>query len=158
MVAIVGILAALAASVFTRLQPKDQLRAATKDLLSTLRQARTIAVTGSAPTNSFPYLVERVHVIFAPGIGEYRVQLETRDPAAPGAPAPFFLVYKVVRLPDYVGATMDLALNTPLPGNELIFERNGGTNAFGDITIQESRTNDTRRINVTRAGSSRVTD
>lgn len=153
-VVIVGILSAMAATLFNRLQPREQLRASTKDLISTLRQARTITVTGASPTTSFPFLVERVDVAFDPGLGEYRVQLFTLDPAA----APPSLTYKVVRLPDYVGADLTLVLNAPLPGNVLRFERNGGTASFGDISIVETQTGLSNRINVTRAGVARVID
>ncbi len=154
-VAIVGILSAMAASMLSRLQPREQLRASTKDLVSTLRQARNITVTGASPTSSFPFLVERVDVVFNPGPpSEYRVQLWTLDPAA----APNNLVYKIVRLPDYLGSDLTLVLNAPLPGNVLRFERNGGTGAFGDISVVENQTGLTNRINVTRAGIARVVD
>jgi type II secretory pathway pseudopilin PulG len=153
-VAIIGILSAMAVTMFGRLQPREQLRASTKDLISTLRQARTITVTGASPTTSFPFLVERVDVVFDPGLGEYRVQLFTLDPAA----APPVLTYKVVRLADYIGADLTLVLNAPLPGNILRFERNGGTTAFGDISLTETQTAMTNRINVTRAGVARIVD
>lgn len=154
-VAIIGILSALAVTMFGRLQPREQLRASTKDLITTLRQARTITVTGTSPTTSFPFLVERVDVVFNVGPpAEYRVQLFTLDPAA----MPPVLTYKVVRLSDYLGADLNLVLNAPLPGNVLRFERNGGTTAFGDISITETQTAMTNRINVTRAGVARMVD
>lgn len=154
-VAIVGILSALATTMFSRLQPREQLRISTRDLVSTLRQARNITVTGASPTGAFPFLVDRVDVVFNAGPpSEYRVQLWTLDPAA----APNNLVYKIARLDDYLGADLTLVLNAPLPGNVLRFERNGGTGAFGDISVIETQTGLTNRINVTRAGIARIVD
>jgi len=151
-VALIGVLAALAASQFLALKPRDQLRAATKDLTVSLRQARTIAITGSAPTNVFPWLVDRVAVVFDEAAEEYRMQLFSTDPLA--APNP--LTYKVVRLTDYNGALIDLTITNTGPADTLNFERNGGTNAFTDLTLRETQSNEAHRVTVSRAGLARV--
>jgi prepilin-type N-terminal cleavage/methylation domain-containing protein len=150
-VALIGIVAAFAIPSMIEMKPKDQLRSAAKDLVTNLRQARALAITGKAPSSVFPWVIDRVDVGFDALTDTYTTRIWTLDPTA----VPNNLVYKVVRMGDY-NQTLQLSLNTALPGNTLTFRRNGSTDNFASFQLTFPTDPETRRVVVTRAGLARI--
>lgn len=143
-VAIIGILVAVAVPIFLKQKPEQNLKEAASDLAASVRYARSLAVSGTMTGAVRP---DSIDVVFDAGLNEYRILA-----VEGGVPTPM----KIGRLSSYHPGQLSMSVFTPDGSNTISFRRNGASNQVARVTVTEALTGRNRIVEITRAGLARI--
>lgn len=144
-VAIIALVAAVAIPLLAAASPQQRLREAAAELSSNIRLARSMAVSGQTAGSGQP--INSVQVTFNDAANTYSIVLVDNL----GVPTNV----KTVAMSGYAGANIDL-VPTIAPTPTVIFQKNGSADRIATITLTELNINQSKIVEITRAGLSRV--